>query len=274
MSEEADSTPKQADVKFHDHVKSVCLSTFIGFLLEVPALILAAVFIDLKSCGRKLTTNLGSIAGGVCCLAVFVLAQIKSVGALPLQIIATIGRLLYSGAFLVLYIYSSEICPTSLRSSLLGLCSMFARLSGMLAPITVQFLESLFEGASFLNFFVFTCGSFSASYIYLPETLGWALQPDIKTLKDSHDRGELGLTLSFEPETTTGGDIELSESPSAIQEDITDAGISRDARGTGAVGGDEMFDPRFTLKEKTGRRGRRYSQLEDDPAISSSGSDY
>lgn len=278
---------READELFDEHVNSMCLSTLIGFLLEVPALVLAAVFLDLRSCGRKLTTNVCCISGGVCCALVFVLAQVPTVGLLPLQVIATIGRLLYAGAFLVLYIYTSEICPTSLRSSLVGLCSMFARLSGMLSPVLVQFLESLFQGASFLNFFFVTCGSFIASCLYLPETLGWSLQPDIKTLTESYLRGNMGVSFCDAPIEPSSVGVEMGPTLAAEELAARDSspakpatlghGVEEAADG-GAPSSPQLspeFDARFILKEKKrGQRASRYSKLDDEAGVSSSDTDH
>ena len=47
-----------------------------------------------------------------------------------------IGKVAISGAFGVVYMFTAEIFPTKLRTSLLGLCSMVGRLGSMLAPLT------------------------------------------------------------------------------------------------------------------------------------------
>lgn len=47
-----------------------------------------------------------------------------------------IGKFAITVSFTVLYIYTSELFPTNLRQSLLGICSMFGRFGSMLAPQT------------------------------------------------------------------------------------------------------------------------------------------
>jgi MFS family permease len=52
---------------------------------------------------------------------------------LPLYLL---GKIAISGAFGVVYMFTAEIFPTKLRSSMLGFCSMVGRIGSMLAPLT------------------------------------------------------------------------------------------------------------------------------------------
>lgn len=74
-----------------------------------------------------------SIAGLSCFLCAWVQAHPEFVNAL-----AQMGKLAISASFSVIYIFSGEIFPTSLRTSGIGLCSVCARIGGIAASFIVQ----------------------------------------------------------------------------------------------------------------------------------------
>jgi hypothetical protein len=74
------------------------------------------------------------------------------------------------GLFNGVYTYTAEIFPTSLRSSGLGLCNVFARCGGILAPQALQLGQTQMSLA-FACLALLSCGA----TLLLPETLGRAL---------------------------------------------------------------------------------------------------
>jgi MFS family permease len=88
-----------------------------------------------------------------------------------------IGKFCVASSYAIIYLYSSELFPTSVRNSLMGSCSMMARIGSMLAPLIISIGDW-----QDLPFFVFgisgIIGSFSA--IMLPETLNRNLPEGIK----------------------------------------------------------------------------------------------
>ena len=90
-------------------------------------------------------------------------------------LLVMVGKFGASAAFGVVYVYTAELFPTPMRNRAVGLCSMFARVGGILAPLTLELgavwpqLPFLIVGVTALS------GGFSA--IWLPETLGKEL-PD------------------------------------------------------------------------------------------------
>ena len=54
--------------------------------------------------------------------------------AIPSAVMLMLGKSGASGAFSVIYIYTSELFPTSARNTAVGVCSMTGRISAMLAP--------------------------------------------------------------------------------------------------------------------------------------------
>ncbi|NXR26540.1 S22AD protein, partial [Cinclus mexicanus] len=50
-------------------------------------------------------------------------------------ILATIGKFAASASFSTSYVYAAELFPTVVRQTGVGLCSMSARVAGILAPL-------------------------------------------------------------------------------------------------------------------------------------------
>ena len=51
-----------------------------------------------------------------------------------LLVLALVGKFGVSCSLAIMFVYTAELVPTRNRSAALGLCSLFARLGGMLAP--------------------------------------------------------------------------------------------------------------------------------------------
>lgn len=51
---------------------------------------------------------------------------------------ALIGKCFITCAFAIIYVFTSELFPTSVRGTVIGLCSMWARIGGMLAPFSSE----------------------------------------------------------------------------------------------------------------------------------------
>ena len=50
------------------------------------------------------------------------------------------GKFGVSAAFALVYLYTAEIFPTMIRATVVGMCSMFARVGGILAPQVALYL--------------------------------------------------------------------------------------------------------------------------------------
>ena len=116
-----------------------CLPTYIGNiytngivlgLSEVPANMVTAF--SLNSLGRRSTTQLLLSVGGLACATAHLAAVINSAmlqtGALFL------ARFMMTALYLLIYVYTSELFPTSLRSLAMGMCTAVGNLGGLLAP--------------------------------------------------------------------------------------------------------------------------------------------
>ncbi|GBN26226.1 Organic cation transporter protein [Araneus ventricosus] len=98
---------------------------------------------------------------------------------------AMVGKFCFTGSFGLLYLYTTEVFPTSVRNATLGSCSMCARIGSILAP----FLRDLGKATHstvpnvLCTVFALTSGALT---LLLPETRGLDL-PD--TLQQGEDLG-------------------------------------------------------------------------------------
>ncbi|XP_075163047.1 SLC22A family member [Haematobia irritans] len=100
-------------------------------LVEIPGFLLPLVIMD--RFGRRYSMFGTMLISGLCCLATVFIPQDAAIAQLTLFLI---GKLAITASFQVLYFFTSEIFPTSLRNSLLSFCSMVGRFGSMLAPQT------------------------------------------------------------------------------------------------------------------------------------------
>lgn len=94
-----------------------------------------------------------------------------------------------TSSFTIVFVYSAEMFPTLIRSSVVGTFSTLARFFSIVAPF-VPLLQKFYQ---FLPLFVFGSSAFISGILalLLPETLGIKL-PD--TIKDAEDIGRITQT--------------------------------------------------------------------------------
>ncbi|XP_043239458.1 organic cation transporter protein-like isoform X1 [Amphibalanus amphitrite] len=102
---------------------------FVAGVAEIPGYTLSWVGMD--RLGRRITFVLATVLGGVSIMAS---GLIPNAMPIPSAVLLMLGKCGASGAFAVIYIYTSELFPTSARNTAVGVCSMTGRISAMLAP--------------------------------------------------------------------------------------------------------------------------------------------
>merc|ERR1712046_420096 len=124
---------------------------------------------------------------------------------------AMIGKLGATAAFVTVYIFAGELFPTNVRASGLGLCNIFARTGGILAPEVI----SVFPSTLCLLMFGVLAMSACCANSFMAETLG-------KPLKDVMDEDtSLG---TFTEMNVVGGDDD--QSPGASESNkLMSAGV-------------------------------------------------
>ncbi|KAJ6645296.1 Solute carrier family 22 member 6-A, partial [Pseudolycoriella hygida] len=141
---------------------------------EIPAV--AMTYILLQRFGRRWTLSSSMIVAGIVCILSEISLSTEH-GRIIRLFLFFIGKCSISVSFYVLYVYTTELYPTFLRQSLMGLCSAFGFIGSMLAPQTpllARILPSLtlllFGGVSILSGVLVT--NFPETFnIKLPDTI-------------------------------------------------------------------------------------------------------
>ena len=133
--------------------------------VEIPASFLACFLITYVGRKRPLC---GFMA---CCgLSLLMIALISS--ALPFMVVsvAMFGKLCISASFTIIHIHTTEVFPTAIRNTGMGLVAITSRIGGILSP----YLANLGHVVPNLHFVLFGLFALTSGVLNLklPETLG------------------------------------------------------------------------------------------------------
>ncbi|XP_063954422.1 organic cation transporter protein-like [Lytechinus pictus] len=147
------------------------IAFFISGAVEVPAVITGIFAIDYF--GRAKSTCGYMVFGGVACLC----TTFTPLGAWRTTV-AMLGKFGITASFAIIYIFSAELFPTPVRSVGVGICSMSARIAGILAPY-VLLLDEVWEPLPVIIFGVLSIIA-GVLILFVPETLGARLPQTIE----------------------------------------------------------------------------------------------
>uniref|UniRef100_A0A8C8VUF3 Major facilitator superfamily (MFS) profile domain-containing protein n=1 Tax=Peromyscus maniculatus bairdii TaxID=230844 RepID=A0A8C8VUF3_PERMB len=169
----------------------IYLTQLIFGAVELPARY-SSIFL-MEKLGRK-WSQLGSLtlAGIMCIVIIFIPAGLPTV----VTVLAVVGKFASSAAFTISYVYTTELFPTIIRQTGMGLVSIFSRIGGIISPL-VMLLEQYHGALPMLIFGSLPVGA-GLLCALLPETRG-------QTLKDTIQDLEQGLAQSPEKEMVVKG---------------------------------------------------------------------
>lgn len=158
----------------HINFMLVCAAEIPGYLITITVM---------QRIGRKWTLCGSMVICGLSCLA----SEYLPAEDVPLirLVLFLVGKSAISVSFTVLYVYSAELYPTNLRSSLMSACSMIGRLGSIAAPQT----PLLIRYYASLPMLLFGCMAITSGLLVLrfPETLNTNL-PD--TIEEAEQLGK------------------------------------------------------------------------------------
>lgn len=105
----------------------------------VPAMLF--VYFLMEACGRRWTLILSLLIGGTCIIASKLMPSNFTILSITLFFI---GKCFITVAFTGLYVYTNELWPTSIRHTMMGLCSALGRIGSSFAPMARLLVWILF----------------------------------------------------------------------------------------------------------------------------------
>ena len=121
----------------------------LAVLAELPALF---IYLKLPQLfGRKVILIACQLICGICCIIGGLLVGVPSLSTLQL-ILVMIGRLSAALGFGMVYLYTSELFPTAIRSTAIGTCSCMARVGGIIAILMNGNLDAIWPPLVFVIF--------------------------------------------------------------------------------------------------------------------------
>jgi len=161
---------------------NIYLIFFLSGLVEIPADIIP--FVLLNKYGRRPNLSLHYIIGGLLCMATAAVPLGVYSYEWPIVVLAMLGKYVAQVCWGIVYLYTSELFPTVIRSVALSFACSMARIGSMAAP----FIAYLSEVHPVLPIFVFGSITFAVGLttVLLPET-------NKKKLPDTLEEGEAFL---------------------------------------------------------------------------------
>lgn len=167
---------------------SIYMNTFISGIVEFPSHGFAQVCVDILGRQKTLFLLMGTAAVGVLSSAMF--------RGSTQVLVSMIGRFGIAGSFNMIYLYTTELFPTIVRSSCLGTCSLAARVGGIIAPGII--LAQAISAAVPPVVLGLVAGSACMVTLSLPETQGVIIEESLADAArqdmTSASRGEVGFT--------------------------------------------------------------------------------
>ncbi|XP_074477619.1 solute carrier family 22 member 13-like [Sebastes fasciatus] len=157
----------------------IYLTQFIFGAVEFPARLGSLPLI--QQFGRKICLAGVLLFGGVACLGTLVIPKDLPV---VVTVIAILGKFAATASFSIVYVYTAELYPTTLRQNGVGLNSVCARVAGILAPL-IRLLDVYHYTIPMLIYGIVPIAA-GGLCLLLPETLNVELQDHAELMKSEN----------------------------------------------------------------------------------------
>ena len=193
------------------------VKVIISGAVEIPAHLVVLLFMYFL--GRRIILSGTLIFAGFSC---FLCAWVQTYPDV-VNVLAQFGKFNISASFTVVYIFSGEIFPTEMRTSGIGLCSVCARIGGIVASIVVQ--RAVDEHQPEFPLSVFGILGFAAGVLVLnlPETRNKVL-PETLEQAETFGRpricGWRGSKKNYDAGISRSGNGDSTDSAQALLDDV------------------------------------------------------
>ncbi len=169
---------------------------FVNFVLsvlvgDIPGTF--ALIITMKYFGRKFNLFYLQYTVGICCL---ILAFVPNTAKTAILIFFLIGKCAAGAGFLMVWVITAELFPTNLRSQAIGVCSMIARVFGLVCPFVAS-LAMYWKPLPMLALGL-PCLLAGSLVYFIPETKGKELPQNMKDIlktDNEQDKNEIEMPM-------------------------------------------------------------------------------
>jgi len=190
------------------------LNFIIGTILDFPAKTLAMIMV--LKVGRKYPYMIGSTITGVMFLLTLFIPRDVFPSNWPIVVLALIGNFTTTMCFAILYMYTGEIMPTTVRAAGVGSSSLVSKIGGTLST-TVAALADIHPAIPTIIFAAMAIISGGITF-FLPETMGRKMPETIDDIERTQCCGRKDSTRPQEPgmKPQEKKGLGLHTSPSAV----------------------------------------------------------
>jgi len=154
---------------------SFYLTYCLVILAEVPACIFSVIILD-RVGRRPVYGGCHLMTGVAAILAAFIpeyFPQMIKVG------LCIVGKFCSSACMAIMFVYTAELFPTSIRNRSIGACSFWGRVGGIIAP-QILLLEKVWTPLPLLILSMFSLAAGVSVLVLLPETKGTKLPENME----------------------------------------------------------------------------------------------
>ena len=155
---------------------NVYITGILLFMAEIISNFLSAIFMNIKSLGRKKNCIINFILGGIAAFCLFLLLKYDT-AAIVFYIFIRLFITIPNNMF---YTYCLEIYPTQIRALAFSINTGFNSIGGVVIPIIIEKIKPKFV----YLIFTFICAICAIGFMFLEETVGKPMRETIKELED------------------------------------------------------------------------------------------
>ncbi|XP_041670401.1 solute carrier family 22 member 13-like [Cheilinus undulatus] len=169
----------------------IYLTQLVFGLAELPARLGCLPLI--QRFGRKFCLTGILLFGGAACLVIVAIPRDCPVAV---TVLAILGKFASTASFTIIYVYTAELYPTSLRQNGIGVNSMFARVGGILAPLIR--LTAIYHYCLPMLIYGAVPVAAAGVSLLLPETLNVELQDHPENINPETGTGSFSLDVKHQ----------------------------------------------------------------------------